>query len=84
MNKACMISLLKIDDPRGNLSFSEANNHVAFTIEREYWSYDVPGGETRGGHAFRKQEEFIVARSGSFDVVVDDGHAKKTFQLNRS
>lgn len=84
MNKACMISLLKIDDPRGNLSFIEENNHVPFTIERVYWIYDVPGGETRGGHAFRKQEEFIVALSGSFDVVVDDGLAKQTFQLNRS
>lgn len=79
-----LIELPKILDRRGNLTFIEGNNHVPFEIKRTYWIYDVPGGETRGGHAFIEQQEFIVALSGSFDVVVDDGKKKKTFQLNRS
>jgi len=79
-----MINLPKIEDARGNLSFFEANQHVPFVIERAYWIYDVPGGHLRGGHAFKEQHEFIVAMSGSFDVVVDDGKTKKTFSLNRS
>ena len=79
-----IINLPKISDPRGNLSFIEEENHIPFKIERAYWIYDVPGGEVRGGHAFKKQQEFIVALSGSFDVVVDDGKEKKTFSLNRS
>ncbi len=71
-------------DTRGNLSFVEQNNHIPFEIKRTYWIYDVPGGEERGGHAFRQNKEFIVALSGAFDVVVDDGQQKKTFTLNRS
>lgn len=82
--KASVIQLPKIEDPRGNLSFIEENNHIPFKIERTYWIYDVPGGQTRGGHAFKAQQELIVALSGSFDVVVDDGSQKQTFSLNRS
>lgn len=79
-----IIELPKIEDPRGNLSFIEEQNHIPFKIERTYWIYDVPGGQTRGGHAFKKQQEFIVALSGSFDVLIDDGKEKKVYQLNRS
>lgn len=79
-----IIELPKFTDPRGNLSFVEQLNHIPFEIKRTYWIYDVPGGEQRGGHAFRKNEEFIVALSGAFDVTVDDGENKKTFSLNRS
>ena len=79
-----LLNLPKIEDPRGNLSFIEEMNHIPFKIERTYWIYDVPGGQVRGGHAFKKQQEFIVALSGSFDVVVDDGKEKKTCSLNRS
>ena len=79
-----VVELPRFLDARGNLSFIEQNNHIPFEIKRTYWIYDVPGGESRGGHAFCKNEEFIVALSGSFDVVVDDGKAKKTFTLNRS
>jgi len=82
--EAKIIELPKIFDSRGNLTFIEAQNHIPFNIKRAYWIYDVPGGETRGGHAFKEQEEFIVALSGSFDVVVDNGKRKKKFQLNRS
>ncbi len=79
-----IIDLPKIEDPRGNLSFVEENNHIPFKIERTYWIYDVPGGQIRGGHAFKKQQELIIALSGSFDVVVDDGNNKTTYSLNRS
>ncbi len=79
-----IIELPKIEDPRGNLSFVEENNHIPFKIERTYWIYDVPGGQIRGGHAFKKQKEFIIALSGSFDVLVDDGTKKETYTLNRS
>jgi len=79
-----IINLPKYEDPRGNLSFIEEENHIPFKIERTYWIYDVPGGQVRGGHAFKEQQELIVALSGSFDVVVDDGKEKKTFSLNRS
>jgi len=79
-----LIQLPKILDQRGNLTFIEGNNHIPFEIKRTYWIYDVPGGETRGGHAFREQQEFIVALSGSFDVVVDNGTQKTIFHLNRS
>lgn len=78
------IELPKFTDPRGNLSFVEQLNHIPFEIKRTYWIYDVPGGENRGGHAFIKNEEFIVALSGAFDVIVDDGVNKKKFTLNRS
>lgn len=79
-----LINLPKIEDPRGNLSFIEEESHVSFKIERTYWIYDVPGGQIRGGHAFKKQRELIVALSGSFDVKVDDGKEQKTYSLNRS
>lgn len=84
MEQPKIINLPKIFDPRGNLTFVEGQNHIPFDIKRAYWIYDVPGGETRGGHAFREQEEFIVALSGSFDVEVDNGFEKKRFHLNRS
>ena len=79
-----LINLPKISDPRGNLSFVEQENHIPFEIKRTYWIYDVPGGESRGGHAYRETDEFIIAISGSFDVVVDDGKDRKVFTLNRS
>lgn len=79
-----IIQLPKFLDSRGNLSFVEQENHIPFIIRRTYWLYDVPGGECRGGHAYRENQEFIVALSGSFDVVLDDGKEKKTFTLNRS
>ena len=79
-----LIELPRFLDARGNLSFVEQNNHIPFEIKRTYWIYDVPGGEARGGHAYYKNQEFIVALSGAFDVVVDDGQTKKTFSLNRS
>ena len=79
-----IISLPKFDDPRGNLSFIEEENQIPFKIKRTYWIYDVPGGQIRGGHAFKEQQELIVAVSGSFDVVVDDGQVKQTYSLNRS
>lgn len=79
-----IINLPKILDDRGNLSFLENFNQVPFEIKRIYWIYDVPGGEIRGGHAYKELNEIIIALSGSFDVVVDDGGEKKTFSLNRS
>ena len=84
MKGPCIIELPKFTDPRGNLSFVEQLNHIPFEIKRTYWIYDVPGGEVRGGHAFRKNEEFIIALSGAFDVIVDDGESKKKYTLNRS
>ena len=84
INDVRVIELPRFLDLRGNLSFAEQNNHIPFEIKRTYWIYDVPGGEARGGHAYRKNDEFIVALSGSFDVVIDDGNKKKTFSLNRS
>jgi dTDP-4-dehydrorhamnose 3,5-epimerase-like enzyme len=82
--KTKIIKLPKFDDPRGNLSFVEEENHIPFKIERTYWIYDVPGGQVRGGHAFKEQREFIIALSGSFDVVVNDGKDKQVYSLNRS
>ena len=84
MKKSKLIDLPKFEDPRGNLSFIEEETHVPFRIERTYWIYDVPGGQVRGGHAFKEQQELIVALSGSFDVVLDNGKNKETFSLNRS
>lgn len=79
-----LVELPRFNDPRGNLSFAEQNNHVPFAIQRTYWIYDVPGGENRGGHAYKLTSEFIIAISGGFDVTVDDGKRSKTFTLNRS
>ena len=79
-----IIDLPKIKDPRGNLSFFENGNQIPFDIRRTYWIYDVPGGEVRGGHAFKKSHELIVALSGSFDIVLNDGEKEVKFSLNRS
>lgn len=82
--KAEIINLPKILDKRGNLSFFEHPNQLPFEIARTYWIYDVPGGEIRGSHAFKEQQEFIIALSGSFDVVLHDGEKEERFSLNRS
>ena len=82
--KPRLINLPKIEDPRGNLSFVEEDTHLPFKIKRVYWIYDVPGGEIRGGHAFKKQKELIVALSGSFDVVINDSSKEARYHLNRS
>ena len=82
--QARIIQLPRFLDRRGNLSVIEEAVHIPFRIKRSYWVYDVPGGETRGGHAYRENEEFIVALSGSFDVVLDDGRERRTWSLNRS
>ncbi|WP_195668178.1 sugar 3,4-ketoisomerase [Bacteroides intestinalis] len=84
MEEPQLIELPIFADPRGNLSFAEQNNHIPFEIQRTYWIYDVPGGESRGGHAFKETNEFIIAISGCFDVTVDDGKNKQTFRLDRS
>ena len=82
--EARIIQLPKLEDPRGNLSFIEEERHIPFKINRTYWIYDVPGGQIRGGHAFREQQEFIVALSGSFEIEVHDGLKFQVFSLNRS
>jgi hypothetical protein len=79
-----LILLPKIADPRGNLTFVEGGRHVPFEFRRAYYLYDVPGGAERGGHAHKTLHQFIIAMSGSFDVVLDDGTDKKRFHLNRS
>lgn len=84
VNDCKIIELPKFLDARGNLSFAENFTQIPFEIKRTYWLYDVPGGENRGGHAEINNEELIVALSGAFDIVVDDGKEKKTFTLNRS
>lgn len=84
MEDVRIINLPKIEDPRGNLTFIEESKHIPFEIKRTYWIYDVPGGAIRGGHAFREQHEFIIALSGSLDVIVNDGVNMQTFHLNRS
>lgn len=83
-DKLKIIPLPKIPDERGNLSFVEELNHIPFAIKRSYWIYDVPGGTERGGHAYKENQEFVIALSGSFDVVIDNGSKKETFHLNRS
>ena len=84
IQEARIIDLPKILDARGNLSFAENFKQIPFEIKRTYWLYDMPGGECRGGHAYRTNAEFIIAMSGSFDVVLDDGKERKVFSLNRS
>lgn len=79
-----IINLPKIIDQRGNLSVVENGKNLPFIIKRSYWIYDVPGGEGRGGHAFKETEELIIALSGGFDVIVNDGNKDKVFHLNRS
>lgn len=78
------IHLPKVAEIRGNLSYIESNRHVPFEIKRVYYIYDVPGGADRGGHAHKRLQQFVIAISGSFDVVLDDGRNKQTFHLNRS
>lgn len=84
INDVRIINLPKIEDQRGNLSFYESLNHIPFEIKRTYWIYDVPGGQKRGGHAFKAQHEFIIALSGSFDVKLNDGKTEINYSLNRS
>ena len=84
IHDAIIMDLPKILDRRGNLSVIEEYKNIPFKIARTYWVYDVPGGETRGGHAYKENQEFIVALSGSFDVILDDGKERKIFSLNRS
>lgn len=84
LNDCRIIDLPKISDPRGNLSFIEGGQHIPFDIKRVYYLYDVPGGSDRGSHAHKNLHQFIVAMSGSFDVVLNDGREKKRFHLNRS
>lgn len=82
-NSVRLIELSKVNDPRGNLTVIESGTSVPFKVMRDYWIYDVPSGMWRDGHAFKVQQEFIVALSGSFDVVVNEGHGEQTFHLNR-
>lgn len=84
MDRVKIIELPKILDRRGNLSFFENNNQIPFEIKRTYWIYDVPGGQIRGSHAFKKSTEFIIALSGSFDVVLNNGKEETKYSLNRS
>ncbi len=84
MGKPQIIQLPKILDRRGNLSFFENRNQIPFEMKRAYWIYDVPGGEIRGGHAFKKSNEVIIALSGSFDIIISDGHKENKYSLNRS
>lgn len=79
-----IIDLPKISDPRGNLTFVESGKHIPFDIKRVYYLYDVPGGAERGAHGHKGLQQFVVAMSGSFDVVLDDGFNKKTYHMNRS
>lgn len=84
MNLLLPTHLPKHTDPRGNLSYAENFKQIPFEIKRAYWIYDVPGGESRGGHAYKENQEFVIALSGSFDVILDNGVEKKRFSLNRS
>lgn len=84
LNNCKIIDLPKINDPRGNLTFVEGGQHIPFDIQRVYYLYDVPGGSERGGHAHKGLSQLIIAMSGSFDVVLDDGFEKKRYHLNRS
>lgn len=84
LSKCKIIDLPKINDRRGNLTFIEANRHIPFEIKRVYYLYDVPGGESRGGHAHKRLQQFIIAANGSFDVILNDGFERKSFYLNRS
>jgi len=84
IEKCRLVELPKVHDARGNLSFIEGGSHVPFDIQRVYYLYDVPGGAERGGHAHKALHQLIIAMTGSFDVILDDGHEKKRFHLNRS
>jgi hypothetical protein len=84
LNKCQITDLPRINDPRGNLTFVEANRHIPFDIKRVYYLYDVPGGAERGGHGHKALHQLIIAMSGSFDIHLDDGYSKKTIHMNRS
>ncbi|EEF26989.1 conserved hypothetical protein [Ricinus communis] len=84
LNDCRIIELPKITDPRGNLTFVEGDHHIPFDIKRVYYLYDVPGGSDRGSHAHRNLHQFVIAMSGSFDIVLDDGDRQRRFHLNRS
>ncbi len=84
LNDCRIIDLPKISEPRGNLTFIEGGHQIPFDIKRVYYLYDVPGGAERGAHGHRALQQFIVAMSGSFDVILDDGFDKKTIHMNRS
>lgn len=84
LDKCLIFDLPRINDPRGNLTFVEANRHIPFDIRRVYYLYDVPGGSERGGHAHKGLHQLIIAMSGSFDIHLDDGYSKKTVHMNRS
>ena len=84
INDCKIINLPRINDPRGNLTFVEGNDHIPFSIARVYYLYDVPGGAERGGHAHKDLQQLIIAMSGSFDIHLDDGVSKKTVHMNRS
>lgn len=84
ISECCRIDLPKIVDPRGNLTFIESNRHIPFAFKRMFYLYDVPGGADRGGHALKVCHQFLIAMSGSFDVVIDDGKDKGRIHLNRS
>jgi hypothetical protein len=84
LNNCKLIDLPKIADPRGNLTFIEGGRHVPFDIKRVFYLYDVPGGAERGGHALKKGHQFLIAMSGSFDVIIYDGKEKQRIHLNRS
>ena len=84
INDCELLSLPKMADPRGNLSFVESGKHIPFDIKRVFYLYDVPGGETRAGHALRTCSQLVIAVMGSFDLILDDGKARKTFHLNRA
>lgn len=84
LNDCRIVELPKIADPRGNLTFLEGDRHIPFEIKRLYYLYDVPGGSERGAHAHKSLHQFIIAMSGSFDVILDDGDRQYRFQLNRS
>jgi len=84
LSQCKIIELPKITDNRGNLTFVEQNKHIPFEIKRVYYLYDVPGGESRGGHAHKKLQQFIIALSGTFDVILDDGNGRGTFTMNRA
>jgi hypothetical protein len=82
--KASIVEFPKMLDPRGNLTFLQNPEQIPFNIRRTYWIYDVPGGEERGGHSYKTNQELIIALSGSFDVILDNGSEKSIFSLNRS
>ena len=84
LEQCSIVELPKISDPRGNLTFIECGRHIPFQISRVYYLYDVPGGSERGGHAHKELSQLIIAMSGSFDVLLDDGFEKRRFHLNRS